>query len=127
MSAQQVHGGACRVPMWMGGCPSGFCGKSANGAQLPREVLYDQRNWQRGDAPYCFGPCCPDHGGPRNGEPILYQDGLTKEGRQMWCAVMPDFEDLAVSPAGFDGDGRRAILNLRAAISKALGQGEAGT
>jgi len=105
-------GGKCRVPMWMGGCPAGFCGEPANGPQLPFEVLYQQRNWQRGDAPYCHGPCCPKHGGPKDGEPIVFRDGLTPGGRPMWCAVMPGFENLQESPAGVDGDARVAIRNL---------------
>lgn len=113
-------GGKCRVPMWVGGCPSGFCGKAANGPQLPFEVLYDQRNWQRGDVPYCHGPCCPKHGGPKDGEPILFQDGVTERGYRMWCAVMPDFINLAESPNGFDSDGRKAIANLRIATQGAL-------
>lgn len=117
-SRAEWKGGKCRVPMWMGGCPSGFCGEPANGPQLPREVLFE-RGWQRGDAPYCFGPCCPNHGGPKDGEPIVFRDGLTEGGRPMYCAVMPGFENLQESPAGFDGDGRRAILNLKAAIAKA--------
>jgi len=111
--------GACRVPMWMGGLPAGFCGEQANGRQLPPEVLRQERGWQRGDLPYCFGPCCPKHGGPREGEPILFVDGQTTTGHQMWCAVMPDFENLQESPAGFDGNGNVAIANLRAALSKA--------
>jgi len=114
-------GGKCRVPMWMGGVPSGFCGEPANGPQLPFEVLYEDRGWQRGDAPYCFGPCCPQHGGPKDGDPIVFQDGLTEHGRPKYCAVMPAFVDLQASHAGFDGDGRVAIRNLRAAIAKAEG------
>lgn len=112
--------GPCRVPMWMMGCPAGHCGEPANGPQLPREILYE-RGWQRGDAPYCFGPCCPKHGGPKAEEPILFMDGQTERGYPMWCAVMPDFEDLQASPAGFDGDPRRAVENLRAALQKARG------
>jgi len=34
----------------------------------------------------------------------------------MYCAVMPDFEDLQASPAGFDGNGNVAIANLHNAI-----------
>lgn len=108
------EGGKCRVPMWMMGSPAGFCGELAFGPQLPSEVLRDERGWQ--DSPYCHGPCCPKHGGPKEGEPIVFQDGYTKQGRRMWCAVMPDFENLQESPAGFDGNGNVAIANLRAAI-----------
>lgn len=110
-------GGKCRVPMWMGGCPSGFCGEPANGPQLPYEALNWERGWQRGDAPYCFGPCCPNHGGPKAGEPILFMDGYTEQGRPMWCAVMPDFKNLQESPAGFDGNPNRAVVNLKQEMS----------
>jgi hypothetical protein len=102
--------------MWMMGTPAGFCGEPANGPQLPREVLRDQRGWFDG-GPYCFGPCCPNHGGPRDGEPILFADGYTERGYRMWCAVMPDFEDLQVSPAGFDENGNVAITKLRSALA----------
>ncbi len=60
-------------------------------------------------------------GGPKEGEPILFRDGLTPEGRPMYCAVMPGFENLQESPAGFDGNGIRAIANLRAEVAKAEG------
>jgi hypothetical protein len=110
------EGGKCRVPMWMMGSPAGFCGNEDFGPQLPREVLRDGRGWHNGSAPYCSGPCCPEHGGPKKGEPIVFQDGLTERGYAMYCAVMPDFEDLQASPAGFDGNGNVAIANLRAAI-----------
>lgn len=110
-------GGKCRVPMWCVGTPAGFCDKPAFGPQLPRKLLLLNRGWHRGEAPYCFGPCCPDHGGPREGEPILFQDGYTEEGRPMWCAVMPGFENLQESPAGFDGDPDRAIAALKRATT----------
>ena len=109
------EGGKCRVPMWMGGSPAGYCGAPANGPQLPPEVLRETRGWYDG-GPYCFGPCCPKHGGPRDGEPILFQDGYTERGYRMWCAVMPDFVNLQESPAGFSGDGNAAIANLRTAL-----------
>lgn len=108
----EALGGKCRVPMWWGyGGPAGHCGNEAFGPQLPREVLRESRGIS--DPAFCHGPCCPMHGGPKEGEPILFQDGLTEEGRQMWCAVMPDFQCLAVDPAGFDGNGNRAIAKLR--------------
>lgn len=114
-------GGKCRVPMWMMGCPAGHCDEQAFGPQLPRRVLQHVRGWWHDKLPYCFGPCCPKHGGPREGDPILFQDGLTPEGRQMWCAVMPGFINLQESEAGFDGDPLVAIAHLRASITKALG------
>jgi hypothetical protein len=110
------EGGKCRVPMWWGyGGPAGHCGKEAFGEQLPKLVLRDLRGWP--DALYCFGPCCPDHGGPRAGDPIMFQDGLTDEGRPMWCAVMPGFINLQESEAGFDGNPLVALKNLRAALA----------
>lgn len=109
-------GGRCQVPMWMMGTPAGFCGKEAFGPQLPREILRE-RGWR--DEPYCFGPCCPAHGGPKQGDPIVFQDGLTEQGRPMWCAVMPGFVDLQESEAGFSGNPIQAVVNLRAAIASA--------
>lgn len=110
--------GRCQVPMWRMGLPAGLCGEPANGPQLPRRLLLLDRGWGPGEVPYCFGPCCPNHGGPKAGEPILFQDGCTKEGRPMWCAVMPDFINLQESPAGFSGDPDAA----KAALAKARGQ-----
>lgn len=114
----------CRVPMWMGGAPYGFCGKPAFGEQYPREVLARRvPRYLFEGPPYCHGPCCPDHGGPREYEPRIYQDGCTKEGRPMWCAVMPDFINLQESPAGFAGDGNAAIAELMKAIREAALKG----
>jgi hypothetical protein len=109
-------GGKCRVPMFMMGSPAGFCDKPAFGPQYPKAATarrYDQ-NYHM---PYCLGPCCPGHGGPAEGEPILFEDGTTPKGYPMWCAVMPDFENLQESPAGFSGDPLKAITNLREAIA----------
>lgn len=111
-------GGSCRVPMWMGGTPSGHCGEKAFGPQLPREVLYEQRGWFDRH-PYCFGPCCPMHGGPAADEPILFTDGCTEDGRPMWCAVMPGFINLQESEAAFDRNPVLAVAKLRAAVANA--------
>lgn len=110
-------GGKCMVPMWMMGCPSGYCGEKAFGPQLPYDVLLATRAWLRKDIPYCNGPCCPVHGGPKDGQPIVFEDGLTEHGRPMYCAVMPDFINLQESPAGFSGSGKQAIENLRRAMT----------
>ena len=105
--------GKCQVPMWMGGSPSGFCAKEAFGPQYPREYLaYGQSRFMLDSPPYCFGPCCPSHGGPASNEPIIFRDGLTDEGRPMWCAVMPGFVDLQESEAGFSGNPVQAVVNL---------------
>lgn len=112
-------GGTCRVPMWMGGVPSAFCDKPANGPQYPRQYLTHVDPSYAFDRPsYCHGPCCQAHGGPGDGDPIIFQDGYTEKGRPMWCAVIPDFENLQESPAGFDGHPVVAVAKLRAAIAK---------
>lgn len=118
------EGGKCRVPMWIMGTPAGLCGEPANGPQWPISLLQYERPRGFGDgvAPYCHGPCCPKHGGPRDGEPILFTDGTDERGHRMWCAVMPGFENLQESPAGFDVDPMRAIAKLTAAISRARGE-----
>lgn len=103
-------GGKCRVPMWSMGTPAGFCGEPAFGPQLPKKLL-----WRMPAIPYCHGPCCPGHGGPAEGEPIIFQDGLTDHGYPMYCAVMPGFENLQESSAGFSGDAEQAIAKLREA------------
>lgn len=104
----------CRVPMWCAGVPAGHCGDEAYGHQLPKEYLYYTR--PRPDWPYCFGHACYGHGGPAADEPRIFMDGYTPQGRTMWCAVMPDFQNLQESPAGFDGNPNVAVAKLRAAM-----------
>jgi len=58
--------GKCSVPMWQGGCPSGFCDETAFGAQT-KEYLdafkyRDPRYWQPA---FAMGLACPAHGGPK--------------------------------------------------------------
>ena len=110
----------CMVPMWMASYPAGYCGKRAFGHQYPREYLAEVVNGRYlFDRPaYCFGHCCPDHGGPKQSEIILYQDGYTTSGRPMWCAVMPGFVNLQESDAAFDENPVRAA-GKRAALEKA--------
>lgn len=111
--------GKCRVPMWVAVSPAGFCEKDAFGPQYPRQYLASENPRYLIDRPpYCVGHCCPSHGGPKAGDPIIFQDGLTDQGRPMYCAVMPDFVDLQVSPAGFDGNPLVAVKNLRSALSQ---------
>ena len=109
----------CRVPMWMGGSPAGFCDAIAYGNQLPEAYLKETRGLLQ--PPYCFGHACPVHGGPKIDEVRIFQDGLTDKGRRMWCAVNPDFINLQESPSGFDRDPLIAAMKLRAAIAKATG------
>lgn len=112
------EGGKCQVPMWIMGSPAGVCNETAFGPQYPADYLI-ARGHIRESIPYCHGPCCPSHLGPNEGYPIIFQDGYTNEGRQMWCAVMPDFENLQESEAGFDGNPVTAVAKLRAALAKA--------
>jgi hypothetical protein len=107
----------CNLPMWMGGMPAGYCGNVAYGHQLPERYLRDV--YGQYEAPYCNGHACPAHGGPKKGDPIIFQDGTTDEGRPMWCAVMPGFIDLQANEAGFDPNPMLAVQKLRAAIQKA--------
>jgi hypothetical protein len=108
--------------MFSGGGPAGFCGEPSRGPQLPSLLLQETRAGFR--PPYCYGPCCQKHGGPAEGEPIVFQDGLTPEGRPMWCAVMPGFINLQESEAAFDGNPVRAVAKLRAALSQGDVSGE---
>lgn len=108
--------GKCRVPMWMGGCPAGFCDEKAYGPQYPEKYIKYLRDWA-GRPAYCSGHACPRHDGPKEGDPIIFQDGLTPEGRPMWCAVMPGFINLQESSAGFSGNPIAAVENLKKAIA----------
>lgn len=114
--------GTCNTPMWLWGAPSGLCGEKSHGHQLPSRFLMETRYLTRQTIPFCRGHACVAHGGPREDEPRIFQDGTTEEGRPMWCAVMPDFIDLQVSPAGFDGNPVLAVARLRAAIARATGE-----
>ena len=109
----------CQAPMWMGGSPAGVCNEIAYGHQLPELYLKEMRGLQW--PPYCFGHACSKHGGPQEKETRIFQDGLTNEGRRMWCAVNPDFINLQESSAGFDGNPFTAVSKLRKAIAKATG------
>ena len=67
--------GKCSVPMWMGGCPAGFCDEPAYGKQLPNQTVYGDYGpgyrggrWLAGGVftpGYCSGLACPNHGGPQ--------------------------------------------------------------
>lgn len=98
--------GKCRVPMWMGGFPSGFCGEPAFGEYIEGPTFRDGwtgeiRRRDGGWRGYVHGPCCPKHGGPQEVGPRVFQDG-TDGGVPMWCAVYEDFENLQESPACFN-------------------------
>ena len=115
--------GTCRVPMFTGyGANAGFCDEPAYGTQLPVKLLYETRCFNDSMIPFCFGACCPAHGGPNIDEPRVFRDGTDKDGWPMWCAVMPDFINLQESKAGFSTNPLNAVSYLRAAIAKATGE-----
>ena len=62
--------GKCSVPMWVGGCPGGFCDNDAFGERPDCEMYRDGYTGQmyRGDGRYngyVPGLACPSHGGPK--------------------------------------------------------------
>ena len=113
----------CRCPMFSGmGGPAGFCDKPAFGPQYPEEFF--NPFWRRRDAytgrllsywPFITGHACPQHHGPKEGDPIIFEDGHTDQGRPMYCAVMPGFVNLQESRAEFDADPCKAIARLKSA------------
>ena len=67
--------GKCSVPMWMGGCPAGFCDAPAYGHRPDCKMYRD--GWtgelKRMDGKYdgyVPGLACPGHGGPS--KPYFY-------------------------------------------------------
>ena len=105
------HGiGKCSVPMWMSGCPAGFCDEPAYGTRPPCAEVWNAAmgQMQRTDGKYdgyVPGLACPGHGGPTV---RTFMDG------NAWCAVRPDFINLQESPAGF-GSTREAAISALAA------------
>lgn len=68
--------GKCSVPMWMNGCPAGFCDAPAYGEQTQayrdRFKYLDPRQVRPAFAP---GLACPAHGGPEArhfGDPCIH-------------------------------------------------------
>lgn len=104
--------GKCSVPMWMGGCPAGFCDERAFGERPPSREYRNGHTgrMQRFDGRYdgyVPGLACPAHGGP---SVRVYMDG------NMFCAVRPDFVNLQESPAGFGATKEEAIAELESRI-----------
>lgn len=72
--------GKCSVPMWMCGCPSGFCDKPAYGRrpECKRTFNYAAGQYQRLDLKYdgyVPGLACEIHGGPKPthfGDPCVH-------------------------------------------------------
>ena len=104
--------GKCSVPVWQYGYPAGFCDKPAYGEQtesyLSRFFVWDK--YRR--PAFASGLACPDHGGPKQWEPVTFIDGTDGRGNKMYCAVYPNFENLQESPAEFDIDPRKAAQYL---------------
>lgn len=116
--------GQCSVPMWLGGIPAGRCGKTAFGVHIEGETF--RNAWtgevRRRDGKWnglSHGLCCPDHGGPKETGPRVFEDGHDENGRRMWCAVMHDFENLQESPAAFHVDAWRAVQELERVVKEA--------
>ena len=89
--------GKCSVPMWGGGCPSGFCDDLAYGERPDCKTWRDAWTGEerRHDGKYNgYVPslACPGHGGPKT---RVFLDGNS------WCAVCADFVNLQESDAGF--------------------------
>lgn len=109
--------GKCRVPMFDGmGSPFGFCDNQAFGEYIPGPTFRDAWTGRvaRMDGKFngiVSGPCCPDHAGPDEIGPRVFQDGYSN-GAPMFCAVYEDFENLQESPAEFDTKPWVAIQKL---------------
>lgn len=61
--------GKCSVPMFQGGCPSGFCDKPAYGERPKCETFFNHAAGERQRLDlryngYVPGLACEDHGGP---------------------------------------------------------------
>jgi len=78
--------GKCSVPMWINGCPAGFCDEPAYGFPIPYETM---RSWDGQDirldggytgyVPYL---ACPAHGGPKKQNfIILWIEGFAATGQ----------------------------------------------
>lgn len=110
--------GKCRVPMFSGmGGPAGFCEKPAFGEYIEGQTFRDAWTGEvrRLDGKWrghVVGPCCPQHGGPEEVGPRVFQDGHSADGRPMWCAVYEDFENLQESPAEFSIYAWKAVNRL---------------
>ncbi len=108
MKLNEFGEGKCSVPMWMGGCPSGFCDEPAYGKPPPSKIY---RNAWTGEekrmdgrySGYVPGLACYGHGGP---EFRTFMDG------NAWCAVRRDFVNLQESLAGFGATRDEAIAAL---------------
>ena len=72
--------GKCSVPVWIGGCPAGFCDEPAYGKQEEGQMRHGgwyrtPRVWFPG---YCAGLACYAHGGPKAYETRSSDVSITK-------------------------------------------------
>lgn len=118
--------GKCSVPMFMGGGPSGYCNEPAFGEQYDPGTKHAPPHWSPRDRygnwvdPYRLPPfathfCCKRHGGPGADDIRFVMDG------NMWCAFLPDFENLQESNSGFGRTQPEAERDLRSTIASATG------
>jgi hypothetical protein len=97
-----------------------FCDRPAWGEQYernsPHGPYYDApgtRGQYGNYRPYVPAFACDHHGGPRADQIRFVRDG------NMWCAFMPDFENLQESHAGFGTTQAAAEADLRSNERKA--------
>lgn len=101
--------GKCSVPMWCGGCPSGFCDEEAYGKPPLSDRFYSHAHGRtvRRDGRYdgyVPGLACYGHGGPRV---RTFKDG------DAWCAVVgKGFTNIQECKAGFGATREEAIAQL---------------
>ena len=116
------------MPMWsgFGEC---FCDAPAWGQQYSPDTVHAPVHWSQRDRhgfylnphlapPYVPNLACKAHGGPGSHDIRFVRDG------NMWCAFMPDFENLQESSAGFgitQQDAERDLFAARARDAKAMG------
>ena len=96
----------CSVPMWMGGCPAGFCDDIAYGKQTKEYRDSFRGRDPRYDRPaYAPAFACVGHGGPREHPELeVYRDG------NAWCAVRREgFTDIQECDASFAASPAEAI------------------
>jgi len=108
METDDLGFGKCSVPMWSGqGTPAGFCDRAAYGERPEcggyTDPVGEYHRWDHRYSGHVPSLACPAHGGP---DSRVYLDG------NKWCAVLPDFENLMVSPCGFGDTPEEARAEL---------------
>lgn len=107
--------GKCSRPMMQMGMQC-FCDEPAWGEQYTRGSRHAPHYDPPGSGPYGnYQPyvpalACKAHGGPGPNDIRFVRDG------NMWCAFMPDFENLQESEAGFGETQAEAERDLKARI-----------